>query len=136
LTRRSMQLLSYEAYGLWIARLLAESAKPVTRTKMEERLGIDEGFIQQVLIRLSAAGLVRSERGKEGGYCLAKDAAKITLRMVIEAASERPVFATDPEDAPLLSSARRLIRDRVVPCLDEPLLSWKLPPKFKPLDVS
>ena len=53
-----------------------------------------------------------------------------------DTASERPVFATDPEDAPLLSSARRLIRDRVVPCLDEPLRSWKLPPKFKPLDVS
>jgi Rrf2 family cysteine metabolism transcriptional repressor len=131
-----MQLSSYGAYGLWITRVLAASDKPVRRPELEQRLGIDEGFIQQVMIRLAKAGIVRSERGYYGGYRLAKDAGEITLRMVLEAEAGRPLFHADAEDPPLLATARKRVRELVAPVLDMSILEWKLPPKLPPRDVS
>ncbi len=124
-----MQLLSYAGYALWMARLLADSDKPVARPALVERLGIDEGFVQQIMRRLQAADLVQSTRGFYGGYSLAKPAKSITLRQVIEAAGEREVFRAEPGDPPLLAKARKLIQARLAPCLERSILDWPLPSK-------
>jgi Rrf2 family protein len=47
--------------------------------------GIPPNYLAQILIALKSQGLVRSLRGKEGGYLLARSAAEISLGEVLRA---------------------------------------------------
>jgi Rrf2 family protein len=47
--------------------------------------GLPRKFVEQILGELRRAGLVRSQRGADGGYALARPAAEITLGAVIRA---------------------------------------------------
>jgi Rrf2 family cysteine metabolism transcriptional repressor len=47
--------------------------------------GVPGNYLVQILIELKAQGIVRSLRGKEGGYLLAKAPAEITLGDVLRA---------------------------------------------------
>lgn len=77
---------------------------------------IPANYLVQILIELKAQGIVRSLRGKEGGYLLAKPPAQITLGDVLRAA-HGAVFDTpalnDPECAPELRRAWQKLRDTV-----------------------
>jgi Rrf2 family transcriptional regulator, cysteine metabolism repressor len=54
-----------------------------------EQLGAEQGvppnYLVQILIELKSQGIVRSLRGKEGGYLLARPPAEITLADVLRA---------------------------------------------------
>lgn len=54
-----------------------------------EKLPAD--YVEQILLRMRRAGLVRSTRGAHGGYELAMPAADVSMRAVIEA-SEASTF--------------------------------------------
>ena len=74
---------------------LAAIATPGQRVYLEDILdGTDapRAFLSKVFTRLSRAGIVTSLRGRFGGYTLARDADRITLREVVEA-----VDGADPE---------------------------------------
>lgn len=51
--------------------------------EIASRERIPKKFLQQILLLLRKAGILRSERGVEGGYALAKEPGKITLAEVI-----------------------------------------------------
>ncbi len=57
------------------------------------RHGIPPNYLVQILLELKARGLVRSVRGKEGGYRLAKPPAEITFGDVLRGIHGE-VFAT------------------------------------------
>jgi Rrf2 family protein len=69
---------------------------------------IPANYLVQILIELKAQGIVRSLRGKQGGYLLAKPPAEVSLGDVLRA-SHGSVFdtpaLTDPECAPELRRA-------------------------------
>lgn len=44
---------------------------------------IPQNYLVQILIELKAAGIVRSQRGKDGGYLLGRDPGEITLGDVL-----------------------------------------------------
>ncbi|MGA2613413.1 MAG: Rrf2 family transcriptional regulator [Spirochaetia bacterium] len=46
---------------------------------------VPESYLRKVLQLLARAGLVASHRGAKGGFSLARDASRITLRDVVEA---------------------------------------------------
>ena len=60
-----------------------ERARKVDELASEQ--GIPANYLVQILIELKTRGLVRSHRGKEGGYSLAKPPAEITLGEVLRA---------------------------------------------------
>jgi Rrf2 family protein len=62
--------------------------------------GVPPKYLPQILIELKARGIVRSVRGKEGGYLLARPPADITLGDVLRAV-QGPLF-----DTPALSDSR------------------------------
>lgn len=64
------------------------------------RHGIPPNYLIQILLELKARGLVRSVRGKEGGYRLAKTPAEITFGDVLRGINGE-VF-----DTPALSSGQ------------------------------
>ena len=55
----------------------------------KERLPAD--YVEQILLRLRRAEIVRSTRGARGGYVLARPATEITVRQIIQA-SELATF--------------------------------------------
>ena len=59
--------------------------EPVQVRVISARQGIPARYLEQIFGRLRRAGIVASKRGPGGGYTLARSAATITLRQVVEA---------------------------------------------------
>jgi Rrf2 family protein len=75
--------------ALHLARRSAEG--PITGREIAESEQLPGDYVEQILLRLRRAGIIRSTRGAHGGYMLAKDASSISIRDVI-AASETTTF--------------------------------------------
>lgn len=88
-----MRITTWAEYGVICALHLARRADdgPVTGRDIaaQERLPAD--YVEQILLRLRRAGVVRSVRGAHGGYLLASPASEISIRDVIHA-SELETF--------------------------------------------
>jgi Rrf2 family protein len=73
-----MKLSSQEEYGLRCLLQLARArGVSLTISEMSEREGISAPNVAKIMRILRRAGLVRSTRGKDGGYTLARPAAAI-----------------------------------------------------------
>jgi Rrf2 family protein len=73
-------------YALRAASVLAASGGgPVKGEQLASSQEIPQKFLENILADLRQAGLVRSQRGSEGGYWLAKPAQEITVADVIRA---------------------------------------------------
>ena len=88
-----MRITTLAEYGvicaLHLARRLGEG--PVTGRDIPARERLPVDYVEQILLRLRRAGLVKSTRGAHGGYALAHRAEEISVRDVI-AASELQTF--------------------------------------------
>ena len=83
--------------------------KPVKAERIATAQGIPLNFLENILGELRHAGIVRSQRGAEGGFRLAKPADQITVADVIRAV-EGPLASVrggPPEDAAYGGAARR-----------------------------
>lgn len=54
-------------------------------SEVAEAQGVPESYLAKIFQDLSRSGLVISHRGAKGGFALARDPEKVTLRQVIEA---------------------------------------------------
>jgi Rrf2 family protein len=57
--------------------------RPVTADQLAQAQGIPPKFLESILLQLRRGGVVNAQRGPEGGYWLAREAAKIALADVI-----------------------------------------------------
>jgi Rrf2 family protein len=64
--------------------LAAADRCPVSSRRIAEQMGIPDRFLPQVMTDLTRAGLVGAVNGKNGGYCLRRDPAGISLLEVVE----------------------------------------------------
>jgi Rrf2 family protein len=90
----------------------ADEEKPVKAERIATAQGIPLNFLENILSELRHAGIVRSQRGAEGGFRLAKPAAQITVADVIRAV-EGPLASVrggPPEDAAYDGAAAALPR--------------------------
>ena len=77
----AMKLSAKGRYGLAAMTQLAmnyHAGGPVTIIKISERLGISKIYLEQVFSLLKRAKLVRSIKGSQGGYQLAREPERIT----------------------------------------------------------
>ena len=51
----------------------------------EQRTGLPQPYLEQILLALKGAGLVRSKRGVGGGYILARSPAAISVAQIVSA---------------------------------------------------
>lgn len=65
------------------AELAAAGASSVTAEHLATTQNIPRKFLENILLQLRRAGLVRSLRGPEGGYCLAHPPTEISLADII-----------------------------------------------------
>ena len=88
-----MNITSKSRYALKIMMDLAHHrAEPlVRRNDIAKRQGIPTDYLDQIMIRLRAGNLVKSTRGRSGGYCLARDPADISMWDLFSAVEETMV---------------------------------------------
>lgn len=64
---------------------VADSGRPVTAEQLAAAQHIPAKFLENILVQLRRAELIRSQRGPVGGHWLARDAALISLADVLRA---------------------------------------------------
>jgi Rrf2 family protein len=86
------------AYAIHATLQLAggERGLPVPCSKLASEGQMPERFLLQILRSLVTHGLLRSTRGVDGGYCLARPPEQITLRDIVEA-FDNPLTPCIPE---------------------------------------
>lgn len=84
-----MRVTAKVDYAVRAATMLATSAAAGEGPVKGERIGTSQAipvkYLENILSELRHAGIVRSQRGAEGGYWLAKPAEEITVADVIRA---------------------------------------------------
>lgn len=99
-------------YALRVMIDLAESqgdGEWVSLGAVSKRQGISRKYLEQVMTSLHHAGFVKSQRGKGGGYRLARDASDYTLGEIVrtaEGGSLAPVACLDCSSSALCPRSR------------------------------
>ena len=75
----------YACRALLSLALHADGAGPTSVRDIAERTGLPQPYLEQILLALKGAGLVRSKRGVGGGYVLAREPDAITLGDIVSA---------------------------------------------------
>lgn len=99
-----MRVTTWTEYSLIITLHLARRAtsegSPVPARELAEAERLPGDYVEQILLRLRRAGLVESVRGARGGYYLAREASRISVRDVMTA-SEHQTFEMNCETHPV-----------------------------------
>ena len=75
----------YACRALVSLALHSDGDGPTSVRDIAERTGLPQPYLEQILLALKGAGLVRSKRGVGGGYVLAREPASITLGAIVSA---------------------------------------------------
>ncbi|MFN3217108.1 MAG: RrF2 family transcriptional regulator [Acidimicrobiales bacterium] len=73
---------------------LHDTGTPMSVRDIAERTGLPQPYLEQILLALKGAGLVRSKRGVSGGYLLARPPDEIRLSQIVSAV-DGPIVAGD-----------------------------------------
>jgi Rrf2 family protein len=93
-----------------VVELAVSDGGPVKGERISQAQDIPLKFLENILLELRHAGVVRSQRGAEGGYWLARPPEEITLAEVIRVV-EGPIAnvrGEGPQDVDYRGSAERL----------------------------
>ena len=84
----------YASRALLSLALNGDDHSPTSVRDIAKRTGLPQPYLEQILLALKGAGLVRSKRGVGGGYTLAKAPAEIRLSQIVSAV-DGPIVAGD-----------------------------------------
>lgn len=81
-----MKMSTKGRYGLraLIDLAVCENGEPIKLATIAQRQHLSLNYLEQIFGVLRRAGLVKSIKGANGGYCLAKKAEDITVKEVLE----------------------------------------------------
>lgn len=111
-----MEISRTTAYAIQATLQLGNGSPgvPVSCSDLAEMGALPKRFLLQILRRLVTQGILRSTRGADGGYFLARTPEQITLRDILEA-FEKPYDA----EVPALSGLSLAARSRVSKTLQD-----------------
>jgi Rrf2 family protein len=75
----------YASRALLSLALHRDDSGPTSVRDIAERTGLPQPYLEQILLALKGAGLVRSKRGVGGGYVLAREPQTVTLGDIVSA---------------------------------------------------
>ena len=84
----------YASRALLSLALHGGGEAPTSVRDIAERTGLPQPYLEQILLALKGAGLVRSKRGVGGGYVLAREPETINLAQIVSAV-DGPIVAGD-----------------------------------------
>jgi Rrf2 family protein len=90
LNRGIFNVMPLSTKGRYAARIMVclashTGTRPATKHQIGAAENISADYVEQIMIRLKAAHLVKSHRGRNGGFSLARDPDSITLAQVLKA---------------------------------------------------
>ncbi len=119
-------MMTLSTKGRYAARIMVylairQGTGPVTKYQIAEAEELSADYIEQIMVRLKAAGLVLSHRGRKGGFTIGKDPAKISLGDVLSAVegSIRPVPCLDTYCKREASCPTRPVWEKAVALLED-----------------
>lgn len=129
-----MKLSTKGRYGLKAMFDLALNygLEPISLTQISERQNVSVNYLEQLIAPLRKAGLVKSVRGAQGGYHLAKPPSEITvgeILMVLEgtlAPTDCVTGLTDDECTYAGYCVTRVIYEKIKKSIDEVVFSISL----------
>lgn len=82
-----MRLPAKQRYALRIVVNIARrnGNRPAQKKEIAADEGIPADYVEQICVRLRAGGIIKSHRGKHGGFSLAREADKISVADVMSA---------------------------------------------------
>lgn len=87
----------YASRALLSLALHGDGQTPRSVREVADITGLPQPYLEQILLALKGAGLVRSKRGVGGGYVLAREPKTILLSQIV-AAVDGPIVAGDFAD--------------------------------------
>ena len=84
----------YASRALLSLALHGATTTPTSVRDIADRTALPQPYLEQILLALKGAGLVRSKRGVGGGYVLARSPEEISLAQIV-AAVDGPIVAGD-----------------------------------------
>lgn len=84
----------YACRALLSLSLHIEEGTPTSVRDIAERTALPQPYLEQILLALKGAGLVRSKRGVGGGYVLSRAPEEITLAQIVSAV-DGPIVVGD-----------------------------------------
>jgi Rrf2 family protein len=93
----------------------------VTKYQIAEAEELSADYIEQIMVRLKASGLVISHRGRNGGFSIARDPKQISMADILMAVEGpiRPVPCIDSHCKREASCPTRSIWEHAVATLDD-----------------
>lgn len=82
----------------------APSLKPVQSREISELTDISQNYLEQILLSLKKAKILKSTRGISGGYSLAKDASLIKVKDIFGAVEKEICIGVIPTTNQILKS--------------------------------
>lgn len=79
-----LQLRKETDYAIQFLQLLSKGRESLSLSDVARATGISFLFLQKIARRLRLAGLIKSRKGIEGGYYLARPEGNISLKKIIE----------------------------------------------------
>lgn len=97
-----MRITTWAEYALIVSVHLAghDRPTPLPARDLADREHLPADYVEQILLRLRRAGLVKSVRGAKGGYLLARPPSLISVRDVVQAA-ENHTFEVNCDTRPI-----------------------------------
>ena len=85
-----MKLTTKSRYAInALAELLVFARNTPVRLKdISEKQNIELNYLEQIFRKLRLAGIVKSTRGRNGGYVYASDPTKISIKQIMDAVEE------------------------------------------------
>ena len=85
-----MKLTTKSRYAInALAELLLYARNTPVRLKdISEKQNIELNYLEQIFRKLRLAGIVKSTRGRNGGYVYASDPTKISIKQIMDAVEE------------------------------------------------
>ncbi len=84
----------YASRALLSLALHSSGNGPTSVADLAKRTGLPQPYLEQILLALKGAGIVRSKRGVGGGYVLARSPERITIAQIVSAV-DGPIVAGD-----------------------------------------
>src|SRR5436305_9220678 len=84
----------YASRALLSLALHRDAEGPTSVRDIAERTGLPQPYLEQILLALKGAGIVKSKRGVGGGYVLASSPDVIRLSQIVSAV-DGPIVAGD-----------------------------------------
>jgi Rrf2 family protein len=110
-----MKLSTRVRFGLRIMLQIAaeQGERPVFSRRIALTQGISEAYVDQILLPLRTGGLLTSQRGRSGGYRLAKSASEISTLDILQALEGKIALADCVDNPATCGHADTCVAHRV-----------------------